>query len=71
VDVSSNWKALEEKASAVRWVTALRDKLQPFSQGLYVNGLSETSEELVRAAYGVWSKNSSRPESPEKSRSSF
>lgn len=52
VDVSSNWNALEEKASAVRWVTALRDKLQPFSHGLYVNGLSETSEELVRAAYG-------------------
>jgi len=33
-------------------VITLRDKLQPFSRGLYVNGLSETSEALVRAAYG-------------------
>jgi hypothetical protein len=52
VDVFGNWSARQEKDSAVRWVIALRDKLQPFSQGLYVNGLSETSDELVRAAYG-------------------
>jgi len=36
----------------VRWVKALRDKLQPFAHGAYVNALSETSDELVRAAYG-------------------
>ena len=52
VDVFGNWSAPEEKDGAVRWVMALRDKLQPFSHGLYVNGLSETSDELVRAAYG-------------------
>jgi hypothetical protein len=52
VDVFGNWSAPEEKDGAVRWVMALRDKLQPFSRGLYVNGLSETSDELVRAAYG-------------------
>jgi hypothetical protein len=52
IDVSGNWSAPEQKDSAVRWVLALRDKLQPFSRGLYVNGLSQTSEELVRAAYG-------------------
>jgi len=52
VDVSGNWSAPQEKDSAVRWVITLRDKLQPFSRGLYVNGLSETSEALVRAAYG-------------------
>jgi hypothetical protein len=52
VDVFGNWSALEEKDSAVRWVKALHDKLRPLSHGLYVNGLSETSDELVRAAYG-------------------
>jgi FAD/FMN-containing dehydrogenase len=31
---------------------ALRDKLQPFAHGVYVNQLGEMSEALVRAAYG-------------------
>ena len=52
VDVFGNWSAPQEKESAVRWVKALRDKLQPLAHGMYVNGLSETSEDLVRAAYG-------------------
>jgi FAD binding domain-containing protein/berberine-like enzyme len=52
LDVSVHWSAPEERDGAVRWVKALRDELQPFSHGLYVNGLSETSDELVRAAYG-------------------
>src|SRR5215469_2015863 len=52
VDVSGNWSAPEERHGAVRWVSALREKLQPLSHGLYVNGLSETSDEFVRAAYG-------------------
>jgi len=51
VDVFGNWSAPEEKDAAVRWVIALRDKLQPFSHGLYINGLSETNDELVRQAY--------------------
>ena len=50
--VTSSWSAPGEKATAVRWARALREKLQPFAHGVYVNGLSETSEELVRAAYG-------------------
>jgi FAD/FMN-containing dehydrogenase len=36
----------------VRWVKALPDKLQPFAHGVYNNQLGETSEQLVRAAYG-------------------
>jgi FAD/FMN-containing dehydrogenase len=52
VSVFGNWSATEEKDAAVKWVIALRDKLQPFSHGAYVNGLSETRDELVRAAYG-------------------
>ena len=50
--VTSSWSAPGEKVTAVRWAKALRDSLQPFAHGAYVNGLSETSEELVRAAYG-------------------
>jgi FAD/FMN-containing dehydrogenase len=52
VDLAANWTAPAEKARAVRWVNALRDNLQPFAHGAYVNQLGETSEELVKAAYG-------------------
>jgi FAD/FMN-containing dehydrogenase len=52
VDIVGTWSSAAEKASAVQWVKALRDKLQPFAHGVYVNQLGETSEELVRAAYG-------------------
>jgi Berberine and berberine like len=38
--------------AAVQWVKSLRDNLQPFPHGVYVNRLGETSEELVRTAYG-------------------
>ena len=36
----------------MQWVKSLRDDLQPFARGVYVNQLGETSEELVRSAYG-------------------
>ena len=52
LDIMGRWSAPEEKASAVRWVKALRDNLRSFAHGVYVNQLGETSEELVRAAYG-------------------
>jgi hypothetical protein len=52
VDVMGRWSAPQEKASVVQWVKTLRDSLKPFAHGVYVNQLSETSEELVRAAYG-------------------
>jgi hypothetical protein len=52
VEVSSYWSAPGEKTSVVQWVNALRDNLQPFSHGLNANALSDTSGELVRAAYG-------------------
>jgi hypothetical protein len=31
---------------------AITENLQPFAHGVYVNQLGETSEELVRTAYG-------------------
>jgi FAD/FMN-containing dehydrogenase len=52
VDLAANWSVSAEKANAVQWVKALRDKLQPFAHGVYVNQLGETSEGLVRTAYG-------------------
>jgi hypothetical protein len=53
VDIVGRWSAPSEKAGAVRWVKALRDNLQPFARGVYVNQLGETSEELVKAAYST------------------
>jgi FAD binding domain-containing protein/berberine-like enzyme len=52
VEVSSYWSAPGEKTSVVQWVNALRDNLQSFSHGLNANKLSDTSGEIVRAAYG-------------------
>ena len=52
VDIMCRWSAAAQKALAVQWVKTLRDKLQPFAHGVYVNQLGETSEELVRSAYG-------------------
>ncbi len=53
VDMLSTWTSPAERVSAVQWVTGLRDKLQPFARGTYVNQLGETSAQLVRAAYGI------------------
>ena len=52
LDIVGLWNAAAEKAAAVEWVNSLRDKLQPLSRGVYVNQLGDTSEELVRVAYG-------------------
>lgn len=52
LDLMGRWSSPAEKDSAVQWVKALRDTLQRFAHGAYVNQLGETSDELVRAAYG-------------------
>jgi hypothetical protein len=53
LDIMSRWTAPADKAGAVQWVKTLRDKLRPFAHGVYTNQLGETSEGLVRAAYGT------------------
>jgi hypothetical protein len=53
VDVVGVWSDPAEKSSAVRWVNALRDQLQPFAHGVYLNQLGETGEQLVRSGYGA------------------
>ena len=53
VDITGLWSSPAEKEGAVRWVKALRDNLQPFAHGVYVNQLGETSDALVKASYGT------------------
>jgi hypothetical protein len=41
-----------EQASAVQWTKEFRAAQQPLSHGVYVNSLSEATDELIRTAYG-------------------
>jgi FAD/FMN-containing dehydrogenase len=52
VDLMGRWSTSADKDTAVKWVKAVRDKLQPLAHGVYANQLGETSVELVKAAYG-------------------
>ncbi len=52
IDMTGVWNTPAEKADAIRWVEAARDRLQPYSRTVYVNQLGDTSDRLVRAAYG-------------------
>ena len=52
IDIAGVWNTPAEKAEVVRWVQATRDSLQPFAHGVYVNQLGDTSDQLVRSAYG-------------------
>ena len=46
------WNALADEAEVVRWVQATRDNLQPFANGVYINQLGDTSDQLARSGYG-------------------
>jgi hypothetical protein len=52
IDIAGVWSAPAGKAEVVRWVQATRDNLQPFAHGVYINQLGDTSDQLVRSAYG-------------------
>lgn len=52
VDITGVWSAPAQKADTMRWVQATHDNLQPFAHGVYVNQLGDTSDQLVRSAYG-------------------
>lgn len=52
VDITGTWSTRSQKTDAVRWVEATRDALRPFARGVYVNQLGDSSDELVRRAYG-------------------
>jgi hypothetical protein len=53
IDMQCRWSNPSEKPTAVKWVQGLRDSLQPFARGLYINQTTETSADLVKAAYGA------------------
>jgi FAD/FMN-containing dehydrogenase len=53
LDIMARWDAASDKEVAVQWVKSLRDKLHPIARGAYVNQLGETSDTLVRLAYGT------------------
>jgi hypothetical protein len=53
IDIAGVWSSTAERAAVVQWVQATRDKLQPFAHGVYVNQLGDTSDRLVRWAYGA------------------
>jgi hypothetical protein len=52
VDMTGVWSSPAEGADAVHSVQATRENLQPFADGVYVNQLGDTSDQLVRAGYG-------------------
>jgi len=52
IDIAGVWNISADRAEVVRWVQVTRDTLQPFAHGVYVNQLGDTSDQLVRAAYG-------------------
>ena len=52
LQLRGDWETPEEETSARQWTNALRSALNPFSHGMYVNHLSETSDKFIRAAYG-------------------
>ena len=52
LQLRGDWDTPGEEASARRWTKALRTVLGPFSRGMYVNHMSEPSDNYVRAAYG-------------------
>jgi FAD/FMN-containing dehydrogenase len=53
LDIMGRWVDPADKARAIQWVKTLRDALRSLARGAYVNQLGETSNELVRFAYGT------------------
>ena len=52
LDIMARWDKPADMTAGVQWVNALHDKLRPSASGTYVNQLGETSDQLVRSAYG-------------------
>ena len=52
IDITGTWSIPADRTRIVRWVEVARDTLQPFAHGVYVNQLGDTSDQLIRSAYG-------------------
>jgi FAD binding domain-containing protein/berberine-like enzyme len=51
VQLRGDWDAPGEQARGRQWTKLLRATLDPFSRGIYVNHLSEPSDDFIKAAY--------------------
>ena len=52
LQLRGEWNTPAEESTARQWTKTLRAVLEPFSRGIYVNHLSEPSDNFVRTAYG-------------------
>ena len=50
--INAPWSEPEREAGARAWVARLRDRLMPFSRGVYVNNLDAEGPARVQEAYG-------------------
>ena len=58
LNLHTRWRDAEDDKQAIAWAKEFHDATRPYSQGVYVNFLSEEGAERVREAYTdrVWAK---------------
>jgi len=58
INIHTRWKDESDDEAAIRWAKEFHTETQPFSQGVYVNFLSEEGEDRVKQAYTteVWER---------------
>ncbi|MDX2432913.1 MAG: FAD-binding oxidoreductase [Bacteroides sp.] len=58
MNIHTRWRDKEDDQSAIAWAKEFHDATRPFSQGVYVNFLSDEGKERVREAYTekVWER---------------
>ena len=58
LNLHTRWREKEEDGDAIAWAKDFHDATRPYSQGVYVNFLSEEGADRVREAYTekVWER---------------
>lgn len=58
LNIHTRWRNQSDDESCIAWARDFHDATEPFSQGVYVNFLSEEGEERVKDAYteSVWKR---------------
>ena len=56
LNLHTRWREVEGDEKAIQWAKDFHDATRPYSQGVYVNFLSEEGADRVREAYteNVW-----------------
>lgn len=56
LNLHTRWREVEDDEKAIKWAKDFHDATRPYSQGVYVNFLSEEGADRVREAYteNVW-----------------